>query len=237
MINSINLIYGVFFMFKFKKIAVLLPLTTAILASEIAMADTFAIGPKIGTQGLGLEGRARINDNLIARLGVNYFQYNHTYTEGGVSYKGKLQLLTVPLMLDFHPMDNSGFRVSAGVAYNDNNLKANAKASNSVIINGHVYTPSQIGQMSTKLTLGNKIAGIASIGYDSSLMGPNPFSFSFEAGVMFSGDPKLRVKTTGLAATRQEVRDYESNAREALNQVKKYLRYYPILSIGVKYSF
>ena len=57
---------------------------------------------------------------MYGRFGVNYLHYNHSLNDGALNYKGKLTLLTVPLMLDYHPFDNSGFRVSAGIAYNGN---------------------------------------------------------------------------------------------------------------------
>lgn len=227
-------------MLNLKRKALLVSLATAMLAASCGSnANTIAIGPKIGTEGIGLEGRVAIQENFIARLGVNHLHYKHTYHDVDLRYKGKLHLLTVPLMLDFHPMPGSGFRISGGVAYNDNHLSATAtpQPTQAIRVNGRTYVGSQIGTVNTKLKLGNKFAGLASIGYDSSIVSLNPLGFSFELGLMFSGNPKLRVSGTGLVAGSQELKDAEADARRALDDIRKYLRYWPVLSIGVKYSF
>ena len=69
--------------------------TTAYAGNDDSM---FALGAKVGTAGVGIEGRAPIADNLYGRFGVNYLHYNHTLNNGALNYKGKLTLLTVPLI-------------------------------------------------------------------------------------------------------------------------------------------
>jgi hypothetical protein len=109
---------------KFIKIAAIMTTFVASLDNSYA-ASGFAIGPKIGLEGFGVEGRANIADNLYGRLGVNYFGYTPKLKSSTLNYKVTLTMLTVPLMLDYHPIDGSGFRVSAGVAYNG--LEQNAR--------------------------------------------------------------------------------------------------------------
>ena len=177
-------------------------------------------------------------DNLYGRFGVNYLHYNHTLNNGALNYKGKLTLLTVPLMLDYHPFDNSGFRVSAGIAYNGNKITATAKPNKTVTLYGENYDPEDLGTVKSKLTLGNNIAPIVSIGYDSSFIGDSPWSFNAEAGVMYSGKAKIKVSATGGLAKEQEViNDLNRDANKSLDKVKKYLKFFPIISIGLKYNF
>src|SRR6185503_21268117 len=96
----------------------------------------------------------------FARLGANYFTYNKNYNSGSIQYKAKLTLLTAPLMLDYHPIENSGFRLSAGIAYNGNKIKATARPISNVTLNGRVYRPQQIGSVTADLKLGSNIGGI-----------------------------------------------------------------------------
>ena len=49
--------------------------TTAYAGNDDSM---IALGAKIGTAGVGIEGRAPIADNLYGRFGVNYLHYNHS---------------------------------------------------------------------------------------------------------------------------------------------------------------
>lgn len=75
-----------------------------------------AIGANLGTTGFSLEGRTPLNDSLYGRIATNYFYYKHSMKKGSLDYKGKLNLLTVPLLFDYHPFPESGFRISAGIA-------------------------------------------------------------------------------------------------------------------------
>ena len=52
--------------------------TTAYAGNNDSM---IAFGAKVGTAGVGIEGRAPIVDNLYGRFGVNYLHYNHSLIE------------------------------------------------------------------------------------------------------------------------------------------------------------
>lgn len=232
-----------------KNFAIILGLMTLSATSAYAANSIIAIGPKISTQGFGLEARAPITSNLYGRLGVNYFHYSYEHDETILNYKIKATLLTVPLMLDYHPIDHSGFRLSAGLAYNGNNMTATARTYNYVsrldnsvlktlvMINGTFYSSEELGSVNAKLKLGSRIAGILSLGYDSSLVNQGSWSFNAEAGVMFSGKPKVKVTTTGTAASQTKlIADLNADANKALNSAKNYLNFFPILSIGFKFN-
>jgi hypothetical protein len=103
-----------------------------------------------------------------------------------MNYEGKLNLFTVPLMLDYHPT-GSGFKISAGVAYNGNKATLKAKTSKTVYINNHRYTPTELGEIKSTVKLGNDIAPIISLGYDSSFISDGPLTLNFEAGLMYAG--------------------------------------------------
>jgi hypothetical protein len=230
---------------NFIKLAAIFAATTTLSATAVLADPIVAIGPKVGTQGIGIEGRAPVAENTFVRLGANYFKYNHNYKDddfansgAAVKFKGSLTLLTVPLMVDYHPFDNSGFRVSAGIAYNGNKLDLKASPAQNVKINGNTYTPAQVGSIKGKLKLGSTIGGLLTLGYDSSFVGNNPLSFAFEAGVMYSGQPKLSISATGeVGKQTQFISDLRNDANDAIKSVKNYLRFYPIVSLGVKYSF
>jgi len=222
-----------------KKISTIIAVST-ILSAGVAYAnnDFVAIGPKIGTQGIGLNARVPLNESFFGRIGVNYFEYKRNFNDGQIDVKGKLTLLSAPIMLDWHPIEGSAFRLSAGVAYNGNKLKATGTPDKPITIKGTVFAPNDIGTVTSKLTLGNAVAGIVSLGYDNSFINNGPLSFNFEAGVMYAGNPKLTTKFTGLAnndSARKAL--IEEDLKRGVNKFKKYLRFYPVLSIGARYTF
>lgn len=76
-----------------------------------------------------------------------------------------------------------------------------------------------------------------SIGYDSSFISDSSFSFNAELGAMYSGNPKIKVSATGLAANQtQQISDLNRDANKELKKVKNYLRFFPVVAIGFKYN-
>ena len=202
--------------------------------------NNFAIGAKIGIiTGFGIEGRAMIAQNLYGRLGINYFGYTYKPKDNSqINYNIKLNLLTVPLMLDYHPFDSSGFRLSLGIAYNNNNITANASPKNKITLYDTDYYPNQIGEIKSKITFGNKIIPVASIGYDSSLISNDPLSFNAEFGLMYSGKARISLSANGLLGSdKKMIDDLRKDLDESLNKIEKYLKIFPIISFGIKYSF
>lgn len=218
--------------------AIITMISTTSYADNYLSENKLAVGLKVGTAGFGVEGRTPIIENLYGRLGVNYFHYNHALDKGSLNYKGKLTLLTVPLMLDYHPFEGSGFRLSAGIAYNDNKVTATAKPNKSVTLNNHTYTAAELGSVKATLTLGQKVVPVISLGYDSSFVRDSPWSFNAEAGFMYLGTSKVRVSANGVGASNQSlINDLNQDANKSLKQVKNYLRFFPVVSLGFKYNF
>lgn len=204
-------------------------------ANAYAETGTVAIGPRIGTQGIGAEVIVPVTDNIFARVNGNYFTYKRSLTKGEIDLKAKLTLMSAPLMIDWHPIDDSGFRVSVGVAYNGNELKATGAPSKNVTINGNIYTPGQIGTVNAKLKLGNKVAAIASIGYEGAFVDNGPFSFNCELGAMYTGKPKLTYSANGLGG-KTMLDDIRKDIDKSFDKVEKYMKIYPIISLGFKYA-
>lgn len=207
-----------------------------------ARTSVFGLGAKIGTAGIGIEGRVALTEQIYGRLGGNYLSYalSGTESESKVGYKVKLQLLTVPLMIDYHPAADSGFRISAGVAYNGNKVTAKATPSKDVKLYGRTYSPKELGTITTELNLGNKVAPIISIGYDNSFLSGSPFSFNAEIGAMYAGTPKLKTSFSGGTAKaeaqlREDVRR-DADADKQLKNAKNYLKFFPVVSIGFKFN-
>jgi hypothetical protein len=207
------------------------------LFSAAAFADIqVAVGPKIGTLGLGLEALVaseEMADVLNLRLGVNAFRYSREIHKDSVKWNGKLNLRTLGAFLDYHPFCNS-FRLSAGPVLNDNNLNLSVTPSQNITINGRTYTPAQVGQAKGKLKF-NKVSPYLGVGYEGAFINESALSFNMEAGVLFQGKAKGNFSANGTLANAQLLTDLQSNAEKAAN--KGLIRYYPVVSLGFKYRF
>jgi hypothetical protein len=83
----------------------------------------------------------------------------------------------------------------------------------------------------------SKIAPILSIGYDSSLLDDSPWSFNAEAGFMYAGKAKIKVSASGLLGQQtQTINDVNKDVNKNLDSINKYLKFLPVVSIGIKFN-
>ena len=219
-----------------KKISLAIAIATTLSTNTFAATGSFAVGPRVGVQGFGFDVRTPFSENIFGRVGFNYFKYTKTFDDGQIKLKGKLDLITAPIMLDWHPFDRSGFRLSAGIAYNGNRVKVTGTPSGIVTLEGQQFTPAQIGSVTAKVKFRNAIASVATVGYDSSFINNSPWSFNVEAGLMYTGKPKLSVSSTGDGGA-LVAPFVKKDGEKTLKDLRKFLEFYPVLSIGMKYTF
>lgn len=223
-----------------KKLAII---STLLFSSYQSFAMEFAIGPSIGFQGIGIEGSTSINKNLNLRLGIAGFSFsadnNIDLGMPDVNVKVKTDFtfsnLSIPLLLDYHPFENS-FRISAGITYHNLKLASQATPQQNIYIDEVMYTPYQIGRISNEITTARKIAPVLSIGYGQPFVEDSNLSFSWDLGVIFTGKLTQKTSITGTLKDNSDVVNDLGN--EVIDEVNKYWPgVFPILSFGLKYKF
>ena len=188
---------------------------------------------KSGTLGIGVDIARAINDKFAVRLNANGFKYSgYKRKIKGVDTTTDLTLMTVGGLLDYHPFDNSGFRVSAGAYYNGNKVTTTTgKITGSVTINGNTYTGTAVERLDMSLAF-NKIAPYAGIGYSN--MSESGFGITWDLGIMYHGTPKFSVTPVkASAAVKADVKKYESDINSKLAKYKLY----PVAMVGFRYNF
>ncbi len=195
-----------------------------------------ALGVKGGTLGLGGEVSAGLTPNINARVGFNSFNYSGNTTESHVTYDYKLKLNSVPILLDWHPFENSGFRLSGGLVINNNDVSATGTTQTTYTIGNTIYTGAQLGSLTGKVDF-NKTAPYAGIGWGDAVGKDARLSFSFNLGVMFQGSPKVTLVANGpVTALPAFQADLAQEQRDVQSKIDN-LKYYPDLSIGIAYKF
>jgi len=196
-----------------------------------------SIGVRASTAGLGAEAKTAITDWLGLRVGINYLTYSYTGVESDVEYDLDLNLLSAPILVDWHPFKGS-FRLSGGIFINGNeiNAQANGVGLGTFDINGVTYTAAQIGTLKGKIDF-NPVAPYLGFGWDTSFGKERGFGFVFELGAFYQGRPEADLSVTGpIASSTAFINDLaqeESDLQDALDIFKVY----PILSIGINYKF
>jgi len=200
-----------------------------------AFADATVDG-KVSTLGLGLEAAFPVMESVDARIGFNTFNYNFNRTSTSATattnYSGKLNLQSLQALADWHPMGGS-FRVSGGLMYNNNTFTMTAlPGAGSTFSVGGVATPIAAGQSVNAGINFNKIAPYLGIGWGRTPKNTG-LSFTSDFGVLFQGSPKGNVSGNVAGATAADYAKASADLNSSLNSFK----IYPVISIGIGYTF
>jgi hypothetical protein len=216
--------------------AAVLPLLTF---PAVAAADT-SLGFRAGTLGGGVELSHAFSQRIGARLNADGYNRTQSKTHDNIQYDMKLKLQTVSLLGDWFPFANN-FRISAGAMFNGNKFALNGKPSGpGYTINGTFYPAAQVGSFDAAVDF-NKAAPYFGIGYGRPIN--RGLSLIFDAGIMFQGSPKSKIDVTcGTAAPQGSARctQLQSDAQaeqSKLDDSLHNLKYYPVISLGLAYTF
>lgn len=219
---------------------------TAIAADSDEEAPTyqpFTVGAEVATPGVGGSASWRFADHWGARAGFNYWSYSQNGNEiEGIKYNTDLRLMSEPIALDIYPWKKSSFRITVGIMLNQNELTGMRPPDNSfafvpTLIGNGIYDTGLNGIGGLNLTAKQQpVSPYISIGYSYYFDKAKHWSLSGEIGVAYTGSPDVTLSTTtGSENTDPNLRgDLNAEAQQIEDSAMKF---YPILRIGVNYSF
>lgn len=201
-----------------------------------APADT-SIGARAGTLGVGGEISYAVSQNLALRLGSDAYSRTGTANREGIEYDYTAKLRTASLLADWFPLANN-FRISLGIMYNGNKVTGTGvpDATGNFNIGGQNIPASDVGTLDAQVTF-KKTAPYFGIGYGRPIA--SGLSFLFDLGVMFQGKPKTTL-TANCTATTPNCAQLQSDVaaeQAALDDSLKNFKYYPVLTLGLGYTF
>lgn len=212
-----------------------------LLLSAPAWAGGVGVSAQASTLGAGLNLAYGINDHLSVRLNANQFDYNYEKEQDGINYDTDTSLQSVGLLVDWFPFGGT-FRVSAGIYGNGNKLNLVARPSGDTYeINGTVYNSEDLGELTGKAKYEKSTAPYVGIGWGH-LGGKSGWSASLDIGVLFTSALKTDLSGTcgpalnPLACQRLQ-NDIEAEEDALQDDVAKYDDYYPVIALGVGYTF
>lgn len=195
----------------------------------------------ISTLGAGLELGMGITENFGGRVGFNKFSFTYNDTSGGQTFDGKLNWSSVGALLDWRPWGGVT-HLTAGAIFNNNKIDASGTVANgsTYTADGVVYTCQTAGGCGVGFSVGfNKVAPYLGFGW-SGHPKKQGFSFSTDFGVMFQGSPQATVRSLGtwnVAGTPVTTSALDADAQNEINKELDGLKYYPVISIGIGYTF
>src|SRR5713101_4229512 len=215
--------------------AAVLPL---LIFPAVAPADT-SLGIRGGTLGGGVELSYALSQRAAVRLNADGYNRKQTSTRDNIDYDMKLKLQTASLLGDWFPFANN-FRISLGAMFNGNKftLKGQPTGGN-FTINGTTHPASQVGSLDAAVDF-NKAAPYFGIGYGRPIN--SGLSLIFDLGVMSQGSPKSKIDVTCGAAIQgtpqcTSLQNDAAAEQSRLDDSLHKFKYYPVVSLGLAYTF
>lgn len=198
-----------------------------------------ALGAKVGTVGPGLEYTYSYTEfpQFGFRANLNYGTYSRRKTEGNIGYYGRAEFNSLMLLADAHPFRN-GFRITAGVMFNDNRVVASGTPVGDPVRFRNVdYPAAGVDNVRGEVSV-QPVAPYFGFGWGVAPSVRGKIYWSFDLGVMYQR-PDVTLDTTCRAPANcaQLVADLRAEERELRADLIKYGRMYPILTFGVGYRF
>lgn len=209
---------------------------TTSLRAQDHFANRYALGLNAGTTGIGGEITTNISKKIAVRLGVNTFSYNdsgiYDEDEPSVSYSGGLSQNNISLLADFYPK-NRGFRLSAGVYYQNFDITASAVPNESFTFNEgadneKTFAPDRMGRLDVAIEYPRRLMPYAGLGFGNPIGNGSALKLNVSLGVLYSGAPELTMVGDGLISP---TTDQAINFQNGLNEFE----WFPVFNLGLSY--
>jgi len=207
--------------------------------------------------------RANINGLKYSRDITSYIQkFTNNFSTFGDTATGTLNLFTAGLLLDYYPFEQAQFRLSAGVYYNANKITVAGSTTRNTtqdIANNISLQVNGTATTSGDLTF-NKTSPYIGMGWGNRGAEAG-WSWSLDIGAMYHGIPTVNARVDSLTGN-ATVTDNNKNTTNKYNSTQlpsfnkefasavdtvnteiknnsnvKYTKWYPVIAIGVTYSF
>jgi hypothetical protein len=206
-------------------------LLIALLTGPAAASAQFGVAARVGTLGIGAEAAIGLSDRVVIRGGLGLSTLEASTTFDGISVTLALPDNWYNVGVDLYL--NSAFRLGGGILFKPDDFTITGTFDQPVDIGGRSFTPEEIGVLTGQVTSRDR-AAYALIGFGKHTS--SGIGLSIDVGAAFLGDPSVSLAAEGgtfadqaelNARLQQEARDFE-------NDVKAYLKIWPILNLGIR---
>ncbi len=201
-------------------------------APSLSAGQGLAVGARAGTLGFGGEAALDLSQNIVARGGIGSFFLDFDGDYDGVEYTVSPPSVTGTVGLDFYPSGRT-FRLMAGVMFRSGGFdleSGDLSQAGNIEIGDHEYNDA--GSLSGALD-SRTAAPFLGIGFARHTRGG--FGFFLDLGVGFVGEPDVSLTAHGPIASAPGIQeDLDKEIQNVRDDAGSYLRYWPILNMGVK---
>lgn len=214
--------------------AATLAAASAFMLAPAVHAQSIEAGARISTLGAGAELGANIDPHWRVRGLVNGWNQDHDNTSDNIRYNGKIKLASAGVQLDYRPMENGSFYVTAGLYSNNNKVHETATPTQNTEIGSVTYTPAEIGTLTANGHF-KRSAPYLGLGWDFPTAGP--VQVNLEAGAYFQGHAHVSLTSNGTLAGNSAYQDQLEQERQSLQHDLDKGKTWPVVALGVRYQF
>ncbi len=218
------------------KRAAVVSLALAAMAGNAASAQV-GISIRAGTLGAGGELSIRPSRYLGLRLGGNYLTFKRSATIQGIDYDITPKFESGTAIVELHPFGGS-FHLAGGMMWNANKGTVSARLGGPITVGSQTYQPADIGSLRGLVNYQKKYVPYAGLGFS----GRSRISLLLDLGLVFSGYPTVSLTgTTNLTGPAQAI--FDQNVRQEVQNIqdditsRSYLKYHPVVSMGLRVGF
>lgn len=212
------------------RLAITAAVAAVILAPSTASGQ-LGLAARAGTLGFGAEAALDLSDRLVLRGGVGF-----TDVEVTTRFDDIRTTLTLPETWYNVGVDaylNGALRIGGGLLFKPDDPTLIGVLENSVDIGGRTFTPEEIGTLTGRISSDER-APYLLVGFGKHT--DAGFGLSLDVGAAFTGDPRVTLDAVGgTFADQDELQSrLDQEARNFEEDMKTYLRIWPILSLGLR---
>lgn len=187
--------------------------------------DNGTVYTQLSTNGLGIGYAASVAPNWAVRGQYNTLPKQKFSGDVGDFGPGSAMTVevdwnSVQIVGDWYPLGD-GFRVTGGAVANNNKIT----------VNGTGQVDGVNGTVNAEVKMSDGLTPYLGIGYGMKPKADKGLGFNMDLGIMFQNPKATLTATGGPSAT-----NIANEQREMQDAVDK-LKYFPVLSFGISYSF
>lgn len=204
------------------------------LAPAGASGQTFGVGLKAGTLGLGADAAIGLHDRISLRGGFGIFPFTPKLTYSDIEYDAELPSPQFTGTADVFLI--GGLRLTGGVLVStpDFVLKSDLTNAGTVDVGGVQFPGSDVGLVSGTV-INEDVAPYVGLGFGR--IAKRGIGFFVDFAVAFQGEPDVVLAATGPVKDDPDFQAALRAEEQALAEEIKLAKYYPILSLGLSFGF
>lgn len=224
-----------------KKMMPLVLLGAALSISAPATGAGVGIAAEAGTTGAGLRLTVPLSERLHTRIGFGALGISKSRNVDDVEYDAKLKLKTADLLFDFYPMAQGSFRLTAGLAYNGNEVDVRAEPDSNAqyTFGNNTYAAALAGTVDGNVRW-KRSAPYVGLGWGNAADHRKGWGFTSDFGVLFQGSARTSLTNRdcqlGPALCAQLAGDLAEENAELRDKADDF-KFFPVLRVGITYRF